>query len=244
MIIHIKTPKTGTTSIDSLANQNLAKDEIFNISKDSKEVFDNMTDSEIMKIKYLTGHYVTKKRIERVKSVIPNTFVFTVFREPVGWIISNYNYKYRNQEQGPILSLFLCHSLRRQVSWYLRIICHKPILAFFFKTLDSNKLYQLMFGQLDVVIPTNYINEAVPRLFFFLGINPDRNSLPRKNVAGSDVPIKLKRTQLLEQTLHKKFKKDQELHDVIISRFVRTFETVLQQAEQSDFLTHAQFRHE
>lgn len=219
MIIHVKTPKTGTTSIDAYARMNIAESHVFEIDQSSASAFDNMSDEEIRQLYYVTGHSVTSKRIERIRKLHPECFVFTAFREPVSWVVSHYNYRFRFKKRGTPRWMYVRDPRRSQIAWYIVRIKGSIAKVFMSRSWRPSKLYNFLYEDVDLVIPTKEINVVVPQLFHSLGLTANPDPLPRRNSAGNEIPRKWSLTGEENILLTERYRQDLEFYEYVYKRF-------------------------
>lgn len=219
MIIHVKTPKTGTTSIDAYARDHISDKRVFEIDQTTAAIFDKMSDREIGELQYITGHLVTSERISRIKRIFPESFVFTVFREPVSWLISHYNYRFRFKKLGAPRWMYVQDPRRSQIAWYLVRVKGSIGKVFLSKFWHPSKLYAVLYDDVNLVIPTDKINEVVPHLFQFLGVTEKPKPLPHRNSAGKEIHRKWTLSKNMEERLLKHYKRDVDFYSFMKRRF-------------------------
>ena len=228
MILHVALPKTGTTTIDQFAKGALGPERFIDINVHNKKQFDLMTDDEIKKFVYITGHRLTKKRINRIKKIIPKVFVFMIFRSPSKRVLSAYNYDVR-PNFGPyqikncplpfFIWNFIFNPANSQISWIIRRY-NEEFLKSFSRKFCTEKYAKEITKNFDLILTTESIDEFIPKIFFKVGITNEIEKIKRLNEAGAVSKKTMNYTKNFINKMNKKNKEDLKFYNFINNYYV------------------------
>lgn len=216
MILHTKLPKTGTTTIDKFAKDNIDPEKFCSVDRHNEKHFDLMSNDKIKKFVYITGHRLTKKRIERIKKIAPKVFTFIVFRLPSKRVLSAYNYdvrpnkglyQFKNFPLPFFIWNFLFNPANSQISWIIRRY-NEEFLKSFSRKFCTEKYVKEITKDFDLILTTDSIDEFIPKIFFKIGITKEIKKIKRRNVAGSTSKKTMNFTKNFEKKMNRKNKED------------------------------------
>ena len=247
MILHVALPKTGTITINKIAKDALGADRYIDINQHNEKQFDLMSDDEIKKFVYITGHRLTKKRIDRIKKITPKVFIFMIFRLPSKRVLSAYNYDVR-PNWGPyqlknfplpfFIWNFIFNPANSQISWIIRRYNEEFVKSFSRKFRTENYAKEIT-KNLDLILTTESIDEFIPKIFFKIGITKEIIKIKRLNEAGSVSKKTMNYTKNFEKKMNQKNKEDLKFYNFINNHYVEKLPKHIDSMESFKFQDQA-----
>ena len=208
-------PKTGTSTVEFNAKQSLGESKVMIVNKPNMNDFDALSDMQISKLDFVSGHRLTQERVKRLLRIQAGTQVITVFRSPAEQIVSAYNndtnYKYGRKIPFWFWYRFLIPK-NPQASHFVRRFQGKWSASFF---LSSRHFKQIVAGYqlFNKVILTENINCEIPNLYKNAGIELVNGELVRRKATGKDYKKYLSLNAKLKARLERENKLDYQLYN-------------------------------
>ena len=208
-------PKTGTSTVEFNAKQSLGESKVIIVNKPNMADFDALSDEQISQLDFVSGHRLTKNRVERLKRLNKAAEVITLFRSPSEQIVSAYNYDI-NYKYGRKIPFWF---------WYRFLIPKNPQASHFVRrfqgkwrasfVLSSADFEQIVAGyqQCNRVILTENINQEIPIVYKNVGIELVNEELVRRKATGKDYIKYLTLDEKLKNRLEKENRLDCLLYE-------------------------------
>ena len=212
-------PKTGTSTVEFNAKQSLGESKVIIVNKPNMADFDALSDEQISQLDFVSGHRLTKNRVERLKRLNKAAEVITLFRSPSEQIVSAYNYDI-NYKYGRKIPFWFWYRFliprNPQASHFVRRFQEKWSSSFVLSSRDFNRLIA-GYQQFSRVVLTENINDEIPMLYDRVGIELSNGELIRRKATGKDNIKYLS----LDEKLKRRLEKDNALDHRLYEHFKR-----------------------